>query len=436
MCYYFLNVNINLVDVTFFKDESMYSNYLIPLCALLLTACSHEQSIPATAIEIEQNLNQQLLANHLAINFDSSGQLTNQDLAAFAKKIEHVRILALGEQTHGAASVFTLKTALIKYLHQHHGFDLFILESGMYDVREIMQHAKAGQSIKALAPGNIFYMYANSKEVTPLFDYVNDQLNTENPLTMVGFDSQHTGGLSLAGLVKDLTKAQRAIDNAWVNSPNWQVFSLQLQQVLDGSDVRFPIEQEQLFFSQLDTLATNFEQHKAQGNNGFWYRITKGLVAQAKRQWQLVDNRSRQMGENIKWWAEQYPDKKIIVWAHTWHLTKEGNKQVNAGKVVSDAFGDAYYMVHFTGEQGRFLSYIDLKNKALAKPKENSVERLFKQKTTSAINYIENKGLPLQGSDLEAFTNDYQQTLTANDWSTYWDGMFILKEITPVTYQQ
>ena len=429
----------------------MYSNYLLPLCALLLTACSneqniidqssneknsHKQSIPATNIAIEQNLSQQLVANHLAINLDSSGQLVNKDLAAFAKKIENVRILALGGHTHGAASVFALKTDLIKYLHQHHGFDLFILESGMYDVREIMQQAKAGKSIKKLAPGNIFYMYANSKEVTPLFDYVNDQLNTENPLTLVGFDSQHTGGLSLTGLVTDLTKAQRAIDNAWVNSPNWQVFAKQLQQVLDGSDVRLPMEQEQLFFSQLDTLATNFEKHNLQGNNGFWYRITKGLAAQAKRQWQLVDNRSQQMGENIKWWAEQYPDKKIIVWAHTWHLTKEGNKQVNAGKVVSDAFGDDYYMVHFTGEQGQYLSCIDLKNKALAKPKKNSVERLFKQTTTSAINYIENKDLPLQGSDLEAFANDYQQTLTANEWSTYWDGMFILKEITPVTYQQ
>ena len=271
----------------------MYSNYLLALCVLLLTACSNEQNIPATAIAIDKNLSKQLLANHLAINLDSSGQLANEDLAAFAKKIEHVRILALGEQTHGAASVFSLKTALIKYLHQHHGFDFFILESGMYDVREIMQQAKDGQSIKAIAPGNIFYMYANSKEVTPLFDYVNDQLNTENPLTMVGFDSQHTGGLSLAGLVTDLTKAQRSIDNAWVNSPNWQVFAKQLQQVLAGSDVRFPIEQEQLFFSQLDTLATNFKQHNSLANNGFWYRITKGLVAQAKRQWQLVDNRSQ-----------------------------------------------------------------------------------------------------------------------------------------------
>lgn len=71
------------------------------------------------------------------------------------------------------------------------------------------------------------------------------------------------------------------------------------------------------------------------------------------------------MGENIKWWAEQYPDKKIIVWAHTWHLTKKGNRQINAGKLVSEAFGDAYYMVNFSGEQGQYLSYIDFKKKRL-----------------------------------------------------------------------
>ncbi|WP_157443125.1 hypothetical protein [Colwellia piezophila] len=82
---------------------------------------------------------------------------------------------------------------------------MFILESGMYDVAEIVKKAQQGQSIKTLAPGNIFYMYANSEEVTPLFDYVNEQLNTDNPLTMVGFDSQHTGGIALTRLVTDLT---------------------------------------------------------------------------------------------------------------------------------------------------------------------------------------------------------------------------------------
>jgi len=412
----------------------MYFRSLLCICAIFLTASSQAKS--DVDIPSEASLNNQLIENNLAIDLDSSGHIDSHGLAAFAKKIENVRILALGEQTHGAGSVFTLKTDLIKYLHQHHGFDLFILESGMYDVGEILKQTQDGQSIKALAPGNIFYMYANSEEVTTLFDYVNAQLNTDNPLTMVGFDSQHTGGLSLKGLVTDLTQQQQKIEKSWVDSQQWVVFSNQIQQVLDGSKVRLPPVQEKLFFNQLDKLANNFKQHDSLGNNGFWFRISKGLAAQAKRQWNLEDNRSQQMGENIKWWAEQYPDKKIIVWAHTWHLTKEGNNQINAGKVVNDAFGDAYHMVHFSAEKGQYLNYIDLKNKDVAKPVKNSVEHFLSQVTSSQINYIENKGLVVQGSDLKAFANDYKDTLKASEWPTYWDSMFILKDITPATYQQ
>jgi len=399
---------------------------------------SHAQSNVRTSKESGKEnsknikLTNEIIGSHLAINVDSSGQIIDKDIAAFAKKIDGVRILALGEQTHGAGSVFSLKTELIKYLHQYHNFDLFILESGMYDVREIYKQAKNGQSIKALAPGNIFYMYANSEEVTPLFDYINAQLKSETPLIMVGFDSQHTGGFALTNLVEDLTKAQRKIDDDWVSTKLWQKFTVQVQQVLDGSKVRFSETEETLFFSQLDRLSTSFKLH----GDGFWLRISMGLIAQAKRQWQMGDNRSEEMGENIKWWAEQYPNKKIIVWAHTWHLTKEGNNQVNAGKVVSDAFGDDYYMVHFTGTKGKYLSYIDLTNKEVSKPSSHSIEQLVSQVSQSPINYVENRKLPLKEGTMDVFANGYHSTLPASQWSTYWDGLFILKEITPAIYNQ
>ncbi len=393
----------------------------------LLTACSHEKNY--TDEQSNTIAKNTLLERIIPIDVNNAGKLNEQDLAAFAKKIENVRILALGEQTHGAGSVFALKTQLIKYLHQNHGFDLFILESGMYDVDGIMKKANVGESITALAPGNIFYMYANSAQVTPLFDYINEQLNSDNPLTMVGFDSQHTGALSLNNLVADLSKAQSLIDEKWVESDAWQIFSQQIQQVLNGSQQRLSSSDEQFFFAQLDKLNTSFKQ----SNNGFWSRISQGLSAQAKRQWQIVDNRSEQMGENIKWWAEQYPDKKIIVWAHTWHLTKQGNEQVNAGKVVHSAFGDEYYVVHFTGEQGKYVSYLDLSEKNVNQPREDSIEYALSNSSNSVISYLENKSLPLVGNDITAFSNNYQATLPAKQWSTYWDGMFILKDITPST---
>ena len=142
------------------------------------------------------------------------------------------------------------------------------------------------------------------------------------------------------------------------------------------------------------------------------------------------------MGENIKWWSEQYPDKKIIVWAHTWHLTKKGNNQVNAGQVVHSAFAEQYYVVHFTGKQGEYLSYLDLTNKLVAPLQKNAIEYKLGEVSPSKINYLENKALPLANSTMAVFANDYQQTLPAREWTTYWDGMFILKDITPATYGQ
>ena len=142
------------------------------------------------------SFNQALLKNTIEIN-NSNSELSEQDLQKFVESIGDARIVALGEQSHGAGSVFTLKTQLIKYLHKHHDFDLFILESGIFDVDKISKSALTGSSIKENAPGNIFYMYSKTDEVMPLFDYINAKITSDQPLNFVGFDSQHTGGFQI-----------------------------------------------------------------------------------------------------------------------------------------------------------------------------------------------------------------------------------------------
>lgn len=38
----------------------------------------------------------------------------------------------LGEMTHGDGATFKLKTEIVKYLHEELGFNVLILEDGMY----------------------------------------------------------------------------------------------------------------------------------------------------------------------------------------------------------------------------------------------------------------------------------------------------------------
>jgi len=388
-----------------------------------------------------RNFHQAIIADTLEIDSDE-GRLSNKDLAKFAQSLGDARIVGLGEQTHGTGSVFTLKTQLIKYLHEHHDFDVFILESGMFDVNQIWQQAQQGKRIKDIAPDNIFYMYARTAEVTPLFDYINEQAKSDDPLIFLGFDSQHTGGISNQGLVDALTYAIEKSSGGLSQFSHWPLFAEQIQQVLNVNTARYSAEVERLFFLNLDQLQNIFKTENPLNvaNSGFWHRITSGLEAQAKRQWQIADNRSKEMGENIKYWAEQYPDKKIVVWAHTWHLTRDGDYQTNAGQVVANAYAEQYFMAHFTSATGEYLDFVTMENKTITSIDEKSVERVWYKNISTDTAFLNLRTLSQNGKralsgKTKVFANDYQQTLPASEWTTFFDGIFFIKKAESANFQ-
>jgi len=416
---------IILASLTSCNSNNEKSTNVNPLAGQMKYS-NFQQAIIDTTLEMKSN----------------EGLLSEDDLAKFAQSLGDARIVGLGEQTHGAGSVFRLKTQLIKYLHEHHDFDVFILESGLFDVQNIWKEAQAGQRIKDIAPDNIFYMYAKTAEVTPLFDYINKEIKGDNPLILVGFDSQHTGGIANKSLVDALTQAVNQSSGNIKQFVQWQVFSDQIQQVLDVNNTRFNNEIENLFFKQLHELQQIFSTDSALNicDSGFWYRISKGLEAQAKRQWKIADNRSQEMGENIKYWAEKYPDKKIIVWAHTWHLTRDGGYQVNAGQIVTEAYGKQYFMVHFTGASGEYVDFVTMKNKVIKTTDKNMVETLLNDNTTENVSFLNLKSLK-PNNDISSqqstllFSNDYKQTLPAHQWSTFFDGIFFIKNIEAAHFE-
>ena len=61
--------------------------------------------------------------------------LTMEDTTGFAaigNAIGEARIVLLGEQDHGDAAAFAMKTALVKYLHEQKGFNVLAFESDFF----------------------------------------------------------------------------------------------------------------------------------------------------------------------------------------------------------------------------------------------------------------------------------------------------------------
>lgn len=409
-------------------------NLIVVAVSLILFACTD----PTNTIKENPNLaltsqiKQQVidLSPSPNTNIDPIQHLDTTELEKVAQLLATKRVIALGEQTHGAGSVFALKVELIKYLHKHHGFDLIVLESGIFEVDALFNMAKQNQSIADNAPGNIFYMYSKTAEVKPLFEFLNQQIPTNPELIFAGFDSQHTGAFSNNDLVNQLTLAIQSSSEDLTLLPHWQQMADTIQAVLNVNRERLDTDQEALFLQTLDQIQTLF----LSDDNGYWYRISQGLEAQAKRQWGVEDNRSAEMGENVKWLASKYPNKKMIVWAHIGHLSKNTGAGKNAGQVIHQAFGDSYFVAHFTGASGSYLDFADLQPKNVAIPQEDSLERTLANSNV-VVGFVSLSDLSIQDETVSAFTFNYGSPIKASEWQTYWDGIFFINKVTPANYQ-
>lgn len=396
----------------------------------------------------QENEFQNWLASNIVEITSTDPAVTDySDLSAFGDAVGDARIVMLDEQTHGEGNVFTLKTRLIKYLHEEKGFNVLMLESGMYDTHKIFSRAKTGQSVSASVPGggSLFYVYAKSPEMQPLYKYIDQRLATESPLILAGFDSQHSGKISQQEMIDELESMLSLWQLKLISSGRWQKFKKITQALLRYEQSPPPVEDKKTFFAVINELRE--EMGKVESTSaGFWLHIVEGLKNQADQFWHggKSYHRSPQMGDNVVWMANAlYPNEKIIVWAHSIHLAKNGyNRIENAGKRIHTAFGEDVYLAHITGHHGDYLEAGTLKKLPYTLGQIGDLEASL-NKTGLDIGFIHlNKSLFNFASDditAAAVVRDSREAgifdpIPLHQWRDAWDGVFFIKEMTAANY--
>jgi len=364
-----------------------------------------------------------------------AAELSDVQLQAFGDAVGPSRVVALGEQTHGGREEFELRLRLLRYLHERKGFDVLLLESGVFDVALLQQAMQRGDRLDALAPGNVFYMYSKSDAGRGLLRYLDERQAGPRPLLMSGIDSQLSGGLSQRELLPRL--------KTWLlkEDADWPLFE-RLAAALFALDRRAPPAAELQRFDAL-TAKLRTRLCDASAGDGLLCRSLAGLQAQAATLWRGDYQRDHAMADNVLWQLEKlYPGRKAVIWGHIIHLgrgVKMDEQHRFAGDILGEKLGRDYYVLNTTALQGSFLEFASGQVNPVPPAYPRSLEAALAQHPADFI--FLNAPRPMQAgvAGLPARSMEFGYGLptgSASGLGRHWDGVFYIREMRPVTMER
>ncbi|MEM8757384.1 MAG: erythromycin esterase family protein [Planctomycetota bacterium] len=302
------------------------------------------------------------------------------DLMPLKAAIGDARVVWLGEQSHGEGAAFLAKGRLVKFLHQEMGFDVLVWEAGMAEGptvdRAMQDPAVTGLEAAKLS---VFPIWTDAAQVRPTLDYVKATQATDRPITTAGMDAQITSRPEqrvLEGLIAELFEPLGATP-AGIDAFREPLTRFAASQSVD--DGRAAVEALERSIGMLDAARPALEAHHepwrirfVEMSLGDAAAFTRSQVAfhesggdMSKMDHAVLNVRDQRMGDNLVFLADEvYPDRKLIVWAATFHgiydlrsITvpwRAGmyDTMFAAGKTAHERLGGELYHIAFIAESG------------------------------------------------------------------------------------
>jgi erythromycin esterase len=394
------------------------------------------------------------------------------DLSFLKEKLQGRRVVLLGEGTHLDGSTLDAKNRMIRFLHEEMGYNVLLIESGMFGMGKMWEDVMLGKDSLVGALGlndNWAFLSSGGCGVTSddrdLGRYASGFLKPDaDTLFIQGMDiSKSAQDLAFTD---DLEALLTALDENIKKSAVYEDFEkLTLKNVFFQPISQAIIDQNMaiekninidslvfygnriILFIQSKSKSLSIEKRRYSSFMCQAIRSFIGYNDWVKNRSELDNGtfsyhkiRDKYMAENTIWFIDNYfPNEKIIVSASTYHISrnltslsslpeklKEDDKPL--GQYLWDRYQDSIYSIAFIAYQGT-------RGNSIAK--ETKLEKRHPKGIENQLHKLGLKYGYLDLSECQKFNNKDGFFLNLffenirSDWKKNYDGLFFIDKMEP-----
>ncbi|MEK0224126.1 erythromycin esterase family protein [Bacillus proteolyticus] len=288
------------------------------------------------------------------------------DLKPLKNMVGSASIVGLGEATHGAHEVFTMKHRIVNYLVSEKGFINLVLEEGWDRALELDRYVLTGKG----NPSQHLTPEFNTKEILNLLNWIkeyNANPKHKSKVRVIGMDIQSVNENVYNNIIEYVKRNNSDL------VPSLEEKIKGLIPVTKDMDTFGGLtkEKKEKYISDAKQISALLEQNKSNLNGKSkefaWIKqnariieqFTTMLASPPDKPSELFLKHDIAMYENAKWTEEHLG--KTIVWGHNGHVSKTNMIPFIypkvAGQYLAEYYGKRYVSIGTSVYEGRYNVY-------------------------------------------------------------------------------
>ena len=287
---------------------------------------------------------------------------TQADIGAISISPD-VRVVGLGEASHGVAQYHQMKADVFRALVENNGCRTFIIEGDFGGALKVDQYVNGGSGTAEEAVAEIGFAIYRTKEMADLADWMrsyNETVSQEEALHFYGMDVQRfDNNKEYLFSIIDQTHPELGTEYSEVFSQ----LTDENRNSLDKTTLNSAKESVSEFLYKLDTVEADIAESSGQSAFDFARECANTIYAYCEVQ--LSDNynatRDQYMCEKVEWFLQHGDGSVLFINGHNGHIGKKSVAGYTClGELLTKKLGDSgYYSIGTDAQKTQFNSQKD-----------------------------------------------------------------------------